>query len=330
MAALLVDDRWSGPHGIGRYATEILRRLPPFEGLGTRLAPTSPWSVLHLAEQCRRRRPAVFYSPAYMGPLSGGTPTVLTLHDLIPLEAGSQTSVASRLFFRHLLPTVARRAACVLTVSECSRTALLDRFGLDPAQVRLAPNGLSAGFSPSAAAFATDRPYFLLVAPSRTYKNRRAVLQAFARSPRLGGFDLRIVGDALSAAEQTDIPSALLQRVKVHTGLAETALPGLYRGAVGLVHPALLEGFGLPVLEAMGCGTPVACSDRASLPEVGGEAVLYFNPAEPEAIQAELERLADSPELCRDLAARGPVRAAQFTWERSARAVCAAIQQAGL
>lgn len=330
MPALLVDDRWSGPHGIGRYATEILRRLPPYEGLGARLSPTSPWSVLHLAEQCRRRRPTVFYSPAYMGPLFGETPTVLTLHDLIPLEAGSRTSTTSQLFFRHLLPTVARRAVCVLTVSECSRAALLDRLALDPARVRLAPNGLSAEFSPSAPAFATDRPYFLMVAPSRTYKNRRAVLQAFARSARLQTFDLRIVGNALSATEQAGIPLAVLEHVHVHAGVAEVALPGLYRGAVALVHPAFLEGFGLPVLEAMGCGTPVACSDRASLPEVGGEAVLYFDPADPEMIQTVLEQLADSTELRRDLAARGTLRATLFTWERSARAVCASITEAGL
>ncbi len=328
MAGLLVDDRWSGAHGIGRYATEILRRLPPFDGVNLRLAPASPWSVLLLAEACRRSRPDVFYSPSYMGPLYGRTPAVITIHDLIPLAPGSGTSARARLFFQRVLPAVSRRAAWVATVSAYSREVLLDRFKLEPGRVRVIPCGVDSAFSPDAVPFRADRPYFLLVAPSRPHKNRRAVLQALARSSLLSGFDLRIVGNPLTAEEKVGLGAELLERIQVHPGVTERDLPTLYRGATALVHPSLMEGFGLPVLEALACGTPVVCSDRTSLPEVGGDAALYFDPADLDALQATLERLACSPALGRLLASRGPEQARRFSWDRAARLVCETLEQA--
>lgn len=327
MPSLLVDDRWSGAHGIGRYAAEIMRRLPPFDGVDRRLAPASPWSVLMLAETCRRRRPAVFYSPSYMGPLYGPTPTVLTIHDLIPLEPGSGASARARSFFKWVLPTVARRAAQVATVSQYSRERLLERFRLDPARIKVIPCGVDPAFSPETVPCRGDRPYFLVVAPSRPHKNRRAVLRTLARSALLQEFDLRIVGDGLTPDERAGLEPSVLQRVRVHTRVAERDLPPLYRGAAALVHPALLEGFGLPVLEALACGTPVVCSDRAALPEVGGDAALYFDPADLDELQSALERLACSPDLGRQLASRGPEQARRFSWDCSARLVCETLEQ---
>ncbi len=95
-------------------------------------------------------------------------------------------------------------------------------------------------------------------------------------------------------------------------------LPALYTGATAFVFPSLIEGFGLPVLEAMRCGTPVLTSNVSSLPEVGGDAVIYVNPHDTEEIAASLQRLAEQPDLCHSLQERGSLQSRQFSWRRTA------------
>ena len=168
------------------------------------------------------------------------------------------------------------------------------------------------------------RPYFLHVGASTYHKNTAGVLQAFDLFSRESG-----VGHALYIAGKWT-PKALAEleasyptlvqagHVRVLGFVPDGDLPALYSGADGLVYPSLIEGFGLPVLEAMRCGTPVLTSSTSSLPEVGGEAALYVHPHSIDEIAAALYKLASRPALRADLSARGLQRAERFTWARTA------------
>jgi glycosyltransferase involved in cell wall biosynthesis len=168
------------------------------------------------------------------------------------------------------------------------------------------------------------RPYFLHVGASTYHKNTTRVLQAFDLFSRENGVGhgLYIAGKwtLRALAELEASYPALVQagHVRVLGFVLDDDLPALYRGADALVYPSLIEGFGLPVLEAMRCGTPVLTSSTSSLPEVGGEAALYVDPYDVDAIAAALCKLASQPSLRADLAARGLHRAQLFNWLRTA------------
>jgi len=180
-----------------------------------------------------------------------------------------------------------------------------------------------------------ERPYVLFVGTLQPRKNLARVLEAFG-SVVARGLPHRLVlvgqrgwlADPIFAAVQASEPAA---RERIHlTGyLADDDLPLVYTGADALIFPSLYEGFGLPALEAMACGTPVLTSDTSSLPEVVGEAALTVDPLDTAAIAAGLERLATDEPLRRELRGRGLARAARFTWRRAAERTLAVLEAVG-
>jgi len=257
--------------------------------------------------------------------------TVVTFHDamLMKLEARElpvsayprMSMLANRLNVAGL-----SRAARVITVSEDSRKDLLRFTGCDPARVRVIPEGVSKRFRPGTCDL--PRPpgapaRILHVGHCGFYKNMEAVLWALpAIARRLGRpVELVKVGGRFTA-DQT----ALISRLRIgdqvrHLGmLPEEELPRAYRSADLLLMPSLHEGFGLPVLEAMACGTPVVASDAGSLPEVVGDAGLLASPTDIDGLVDAAVRVLTDPLLREDLRRRGIDRARTFTWERTAAA----------
>jgi glycosyltransferase involved in cell wall biosynthesis len=169
----------------------------------------------------------------------------------------------------------------------------------------------------------------LCVAQKRPYKNQEALVRALA-DERLASARLVLPG-APTAYEQELRALArelnVKDRVHMPAWLEDADLEGLYRLARCVALPSRLEGFGLPVLEAMARGVPVACSDRTALPEVAGEAGLQFDPDDDESVTAALARLVADEPLRRELAARGRERAARFTWEATAEATVASYRR---
>jgi glycosyltransferase involved in cell wall biosynthesis len=185
--------------------------------------------------------------------------------------------------------------------------------------------------APALGRYGVEPPYILYVGSLEKRKNLPRLLQAYARLRQdLPGWKLVIVGARKwKSAPIFDTLSRLGLEPYVHfTGFVEEDdLPALYNGADLFCFPSLYEGFGLPVLEAMACGTPVVTSSTSSLPEVAGEAALLVDPYDVEAIAAAMRRVLSDPELAQDLRARGLARAAQFTWERTARETIAVYER---
>jgi glycosyltransferase involved in cell wall biosynthesis len=237
-------------------------------------------------------------------------PRVITLHDVQHLDLPALFSRGERLFRKLAYDRAARSAADVIVVSEFVRGRAVDRLGLDPARVRAIWLGVDhERFTPPSTGRSRE-PFLLYPARPWPHKNHARLFEAFARI-RLQRPELRLV--LTGAGHDRD---ALPEGVEART-VSETELVELYRRAACLVFPSLYEGFGLPPVEAMACGCPVAAAAAGSLPEVCGDAAVLFDPRDVEAIAAGVGEALDRAAELRE---RGLRRAAGFTWDETARA----------
>jgi glycosyltransferase involved in cell wall biosynthesis len=257
-------------------------------------------------------------------------PTVLTVHDLIFRRLPAHHKILNRWYLTWALPLYCRRATHIITVSECSRRDLVAAYGLAPEKITVIHEAAAPHYRPQTAQAKTalraryglpDR-YLLFVGTIEPRKNLSRLLTAFESVYAEGLADgLVIVGrrgwlvdDFFARLEASPARGAVFFPGYVP---AED-LPAFFAAARVAVLPSEYEGFGLPVLEAMACGTPVAASNTSSIPEVGGDAALYFAPTDTEAMTATIRRLLREADLRAHLAARGLTRASQFSWQRAA------------
>ena len=232
-----------------------------------------------------------------------------------------------------MLHAAARKADHIITVSTFSKNEIVEVLGIPESKISVIPCGVSEEFTTcdasaeflDAARIVGVRPPFLLyVGNLKPHKNVATLLRAFAQL-RLANrmrHSLLIVGDDprwKHALVDESLRLGIRDRVVVVPHVSQSLLPRLYAAADLLIMPSTVEGFGLPVLEAMACGTPVISSSAASLPEVAGDAALYFDPSRPDELAAQIEYLLGSPALQSSLRQRGLARASQFTWQQSAR-----------
>lgn len=235
-----------------------------------------------------------------------------------------------------------RSARHVICVSQCTLDYTADLFKLDRSRMSVVHNGVGHEFQPidraqAQAAMALrhglTQPYYLFVGKLEARKNVARILEGFDNFRRECSDPVQLV----LAGRRTDLTEGLDEIIE-QRGLAsqvveigyvpDADLPALYRAAHAFVFPTLWEGFGLPVIEAMACGTPVITSNLSSLPEVAGDAALMVDPYRSEDIAQAMLRLWREPSLHQDLAARGLINAARFSWERTARETSAVYREA--
>jgi glycosyltransferase involved in cell wall biosynthesis len=361
---IAVDARlWDEPRsGIGRYTRALLAaltRLAPEEDwilyVDRPPGPELPagrvrclrhprrlaWSFWHAPRDLRARPVDVFHGvTGFELPPRGPWRLVTTVHDLIPLRLPHLVPWRHRWAVRCLLGPALRRAARVIAVSEATRQEVLHRYRLPPERIRVVPEAAEPRFAPVARArqaavharYGLAGPYVLFVGLLEPKKNLTALLEAVARLRRQGAWgDIRlaVAGAPGWGPDPAAVARALaLDDVVAFLGpVAEADLPALYAGACAFAFPSLWEGFGLPVLEAMASGTPVVASARGALPEVAGDAALLVEPT-PERLADALGTLLGDAALRARLAEAGRARAAQFSWERTARETLAVYRDA--
>lgn len=325
---LLADYRWIGPHGIGRFASEVLNRLPainPVPALGKPLHPLDP---MLLSWILWRLRPQVYFSPGFNPPLRSPVPMVFTIHDLIHLCLPGEISLAKQLYYRHVVRPAAHQAYRVLTVSTYAQQAILDWTGLPNERVVVVGNGVGSVFCPSGVQYAPGYPYIFYAGNRKPHKNLTRLLQGFARSGLSRDVRLILTGTPEATVSQQIRALKLQDRVVYAGQLTDSELAAHYRGAMALVYPSLYEGFGLPPLEAMACGTPIMTSNRTALPEVVGDAALLIDPYDVEAIAWGIQCVVQDSTLRQALRHKGLERAQQFTWDQTAARVWQVLQAA--
>jgi glycosyltransferase involved in cell wall biosynthesis len=238
-----------------------------------------------------------------------GAPRVVTLLDVQHHELPGMFSRGERWLRSWAYDDAARMADLVITLSEHSRRGIVEHLGV-PAD-RIEVIGLAvdhAHFTPDGPARDDLGDYVLYPANLWPHKNHARLLAAWQRT---SGLNLVLTGQTYG--KNITAPGV---RHLGHVALED--MPALYRGARAVIFPSLFEGFGVPVLEAMACGTPVAASNRGALAEVAGDAALTFDPEDVDAIAAAVERIAGDEPLRAQLRAAGLRRAAGFTWEAAA------------
>ncbi len=285
------------------------------------------------------RRIDVFHSPDFTLPPTMHTPTVLTVHDLAFLRTPECAYPTLRAYLEMVVPRSARRATRIIAVSDNTRQDCIDLLGIEPNRITTVYEGVSAHFHPVSREMADstvrsmgiEDPYILSVGTLEPRKNYVRLLEAFALL-RERGFRHRLVIAGrpgwLFAPIHAAVDRLRLEECVSFVQPADDQLRALYGDAHAFVYPSLYEGFGLPLAEAMACGTPVACSTSSSLPEVVGDCAVLFDPLDIEDIAVSIQRVVEDRALASSLADKGLRRAAQFTWERAARATLQVYEQA--
>jgi glycosyltransferase involved in cell wall biosynthesis len=265
---------------------------------------------------------------------------IYTVHDTIVVSRPDLVLDDHRRYVEEHLPAWHRDGTWFIAVSEFTRQEMVTRLGLPGSRIRVIPNGVAPEFRPLSgspddarvaafrAAHSLSSRFLLGVGNTNPNKNLPNLLRA-----------VRLVLERTAAVDQMVLcgnqvwREEIIRREATQLGdrlrmvtLPRAEMPLLYGAARALVFPSLFEGFGLPLLEAMACGTPVAVSRTTALPEVAGDAAVYFDPLDPESIAAETLRLVEDDALARRLVERGFARVARFSWDGAARATLAAYR----
>jgi len=304
---ILVSDQ---PFELPCTAPNLRSGDPPGNSLERR------WWTFGLQRELKRQSAEVFHGVNFAVPFPAAIPAVMSIHDLSPWKTGGWVDEGWRTRtarVRKRVPWMIRTGAVrhIVTPSEAIRREVIDFFRLDPHRVTAVPLAAAAHFRPLPSAAPSARPYFLYAGMFEPRKNVDAVINAW--SALRGRFDVDLV---LAGARREEVPAppervGLILRGEV----PECELRELYSQAMALVYPSHYEGFGLPVLEAMQCGTPVIISRDPALQETAGDAAISTDD-----VYSAMCLLMEDSRWRAELSSRSLARAALFTWERTARA----------
>ncbi len=305
-----------------------------------------PWSPLGglAAGRAARGRADVYHSPHVTIPLGFDGPLVTTVHDLIPLLVQeTMPSRSRRTMFRLMLERAVHRSAVIICVTRHTAVTLYEA-GLRPRSLLVVPHGIAPAFRPqppqavaaTRQAHGLERDYVVWAGAFRPHKNVATLVRAYAALPPTlrAAYDVALIGDPATPygesirALATGLLGAGAPRVRFLGFVDAADLPSLYAGAAAFVFPSLIEGFGLPPLEAAACGTAVLSSNRPPMPEVLGEGARYFDPADPSALTRLLGGVLVDDAGRKTLGERAQRWSERFTWKETAHQVAEAYRAA--
>jgi glycosyltransferase involved in cell wall biosynthesis len=286
------------------------------------------WSQVRLPAALVRARPDLLFVPAHAIPFAWPGNVVTVVHDLAFERYPDAYPLAERSYLKLTTRWAAARCRLLIAVSESTRADLVELYGVPAARVRVVPLGVDpAGVPPAPASRLAELgikgEFVLQVGRVEARKNQQAALAAVER---LTDVTLVVAGPERDAALAGELRRS--SRCRVLGPVDEPTLELLYKRAGAVVVPSLYEGFGLPVLEAMARGKVVVASKSSSLPEVGGDGVLYFHPSlEPAQLAEVIDLALRDRELRTKLARTARARAAKFTWDRTTAGVVEVIRE---
>jgi glycosyltransferase involved in cell wall biosynthesis len=278
------------------------------------------YEQFRLPAQAAGEKIDLLHSLGYVAPLKLSCPSVLTVHDVHHLAHGRRGDWPRRLVLGRMIRQSVRRAAAVIADSRFTRDAVARAYDVSADGIEVVPLAPNPGLCEDASALAPPAAhpgsYLLAFGGVTPNKNLERLLEAYALARERLGLSQRLV---LIGHVPTSVNWAAADGVLTTGYLAERELARWLAHADALVFPSLYEGFGLPVLEAMAAGVPVVCSAVTAIPEVAGDAAVYFDPRNPDDMAAKMVLVGRDGALRARLAAAGRARAAEFSWDRSAR-----------
>ena len=293
-----------------------------------------PWEFFLLPRLLRKNNVDLFHGPAFMAPPSQrGFQSVATIHDLVAFHHPQTIPTKYAFYMRFLIKLMVRKAGGIITDTEFIRREIINAFHIDKERVYAVPIAVSDLFRPVMdkeriqrvkERYGIKKHYFLHVGNIEPRKNLSSLFQACERiwEKLQSDYNLVVVGKRgwLYRGIFDILRKSGISRDVIFTGyVQEEDIPVLYSGADFFVFPSVYEGFGLPILEAMKCGTPVITSHVSSMPEVAGDAALYVNPDSLEDIAEKILELAYNEPLKKVMRERGFIQASKFSWEKTAK-----------
>lgn len=301
------------------------------------------WTHLRLSREMVTRPPGVLFVPSHVVPVAHPRRTVVTVHDMGYLYYPQAHTGLSRLYLHISTMYSARAARLVIAISRATKRDLVGRYGTRAGKIRVVYHGRDPIFEPVReekrvaevmARYGVSVPYFVHVGTLQPRKNLGVLVEAWGRLKERG----ESLPQLLLAGKRGWLYESLFEEVS-RRGLGDVVkfadyverddLPALLSGALALLFPSLYEGFGLPALEAMSCGTPVLASRASSLPEVVGDAGMLLEPVDAEAWADGVMRVMGDGGLKEEMSRKGLERAARFTWERCARETLGVLVSGG-
>ena len=329
--------------GIGVYTENLLSALREHasqielveldDGAGAnQRVPARIWrEQITLPRLARRSHADILHLTGFAASFRPPLPLVLTVHDLIGALFASNFPPLARFYWSRYLPSSLRLAARLVADSENTKQDIVRLTRISPERIRVVYPGRDERFTPALAPAVLEEArsryqlpaaFFLFVSTLEPRKGVDTLVSAYARIAGEVGEDLLIVGKRgwyWDKFTEQVAQEGLERRVRFLEYVPVELLPAIYKLARALVFPSRYEGFGLPPLEAMACGTPVICSNAASLPEVVGEAARLISPEDVQGLAQAMRELSSSPYLRAELSARGLARSAKFSWAKAAR-----------
>jgi glycosyltransferase involved in cell wall biosynthesis len=349
LPSTLPGDRFTAFVGNTPIPPDFLASAPPNVSFSRSRFPTVrasvriAWEQLILPVASARSRLDLLFCPVNVRPFLSTCPVIVTIHDVIFLHYPDSFRPLKRLYLQAMTGWSARHAAHIITVSEATRQDVIRLLGVPPNRVTAVHNGVGSQFRPylehEHEAFRREHGiqgrvilYLGTLEPRKNVTTLITAFAAIASDPNFSDVILVIGGskgwyfdEIFATAERLGLTAS--NRVRFLGRVPDEELPLWYNIAALCAYPSLYEGFGLPPLEAMACGTPVVVSDRSALPEVVGDAGILLDPEDIPAWSEGMRRLLQEPELASDLSRRGLEQAVHFSWERSARETAIVIRR---
>lgn len=341
--------------GVGRYLSNLLEGFSKFSSdddiylyspgpilynfiknrnwharIGTLPLPGTFWLQTQCKNYIKKDNVEIFFGPSHILPLnlSNTIKKVLAVHDLVAILYPETMTNYNRFIHNIFFAKSLKSADSIIAMSEATKQSIIEKFGINENKINVIYEGVSKSFRPYQPEevksilnqYGLNKPYLLSVGTLEPRKNYPLLLRAFKGLKT--DCNLVIIGKPGWKFEKifASINDLKLgNRVKILGYVKDEDLPYLYNGAEIFVFPSIYEGFGLPVLEALACGTPVICSNSSSLPEVGGDAVIYFNPNSADELVTKVNQLLTDNELKKLLIQKGLNRVKLFTWDKTAQ-----------
>jgi len=298
-----------------------------------------PWSRYSLSSQIllpkllRRDRVEIFHNPFYMMPFFSNVPSIVTIHDVIPFLEYTDKRGLDKIAVCGLNWLSAQRAAAIITVSEVSKKDIMRVLGVPESKVKVAHCGMGSyvAVEPDADLYSQYVPYFACMT-ARHFEAKNTILAIKAWRifrERTGLPHQLLIGGGTSEKGRARLTEAIGGRegCKLLGFVPDESFSSFLHSAEAFIIPSLYEGFGLPALEAMACGAPLISSNRASLPEVGGDAALYFDAADAEQLACLMIHVATDQALRTRMISQGKAQAQRFTYTESARNILSLYRQ---
>lgn len=292
------------------------------------------WFEFGVKKALKKHKADLFFSPDGYLSLSSNIPQIAVMHDLNFEHNPQDLKWLMRSYYRRFFPKFAEKASKIITVSDYSKEDIIKTYDIDPLKISSIWNGASDVFKPISAdekksiqnEYANGQPFFLFVGALHPRKNVKRLILAFEQM-KIANPDnktqLIIVGTELWSNSKTNIKvKEEIQQQIIFTGhLSLDKLSLLMASALALTYIPYFEGFGIPLVEAMKCGTPILAGDKTSLPEIAGDAAIYCNPFKIDEIANQLQEISTNSSLRQNLSIKGLERSKLFSWDKSAAQV---------